>query len=149
MNRPISLDLTKVEKLNEDNYDSFIVHNKRVWMNKKAEYLTEIDQNIRKEYNIDNDQNIIISLFLPFGKLWTIDFKIKKDKYDNTILITTDEVIDLDKKYKLKAMTSNLINDKNIYNFNVNGYMIMIDYVKKDFLSERREKEEAMKALIE
>ncbi len=134
----------EIKDLIKDNNDCFFIDNKKVWMNKKPDFLEKMSKEFGK-----NDQKCIVSLFLPNEGRWMVDLGSKKAKYNTVILMATKDIMDKNKKCRLKAMSPKIFIPSNIiYNFNAKGYMFMFDYVKKDYISERQEKEEAMKALM-
>jgi hypothetical protein len=132
-----------LEDLVQESGDCFLVDNKKVWMNNKPKLLEYIGK------QLFDDQKYIVSLFLPTGDVWKVDLESKKGKYDTVVLVSTKDIMDLSRKCKLKTkIAKKLIPSNSVYKFKIDGYMIMFDYVKKDYTSERQEKEEAMKALM-
>lgn len=127
---------------------SFLINNKRVWMKEKPKDLQDLDMVVRKERNISPEVDSIISIFLPNGSIWPIDFKKLKANFSLTALISTKNISDINGKMELEAFnTRYIIPNGQIYRFKVNGYLIMIDYIKEDYQSEKSIFEQELKSL--
>ena len=133
-----------------DSKNSFLINNKRVWMDRKPDFLQKLDQKLRRENDIPETKKCVTSVFLPNGEVWPIDCSVKKDQFDTSILIPTDDTRDLVNKTSLSRMRSYVIYpDDQILNLNVRGCLIMFDYVKDEWVKQKQDEKQKMKEQLE
>lgn len=140
VNRSCEFNLQDLEDAVRDTRFSFVINNKRVWMNQKPEFFEKMDQKLRRENYIPDNTKSVVSVFLTNGEVWPVDFEIKQRQFETTILIPTHELKDLGGGTILNGMRSYVMYPgKAIYNFGVNGSMIMFDYVREDWVKQREQ----------
>ena len=149
INRTCDFNPEDLDDAARDTRDSFLINNKRVWLNRKPDFLESLDRKMRFENHIPDDSKCIVSIFLPIGGLWPIDFEVKKDKFETTILIPTISIHDLNKNITLAGMRSYVMYPKKvIYNFKVRGCMIMLDYINDKWVEEREHEKQKVEQQI-
>lgn len=143
VNRSCEFNLEDLEDAIKDVKGSFLVNNKRVWMNRKPDFFQRLDSKLKYEHYIPENSKCIVSVFLPNGDLWPVDFGVKQQQFETTILIPTDDLEELEGKTNMTGMRSYVMYPKEIiYNFRVNGCMIMFDYVKEEWINQREQQRE-------
>lgn len=149
VNRKCDFNLEDLEDAVKDTKSSFVINNKRVWMNWKPDFFQRLDQKLRRENYISEEVKCIVSVFLTNGELWPIDFAVKQHQFECSILIPTDDLEELNNKINLIGMKSYLMYPKEIiYNFRVKGCLIMFDYVKQDWVKQKeQQKQDRMEEL--
>ncbi len=115
-------------------------------MDRKPEFFRHLDRKLRNENYIPENSKCIVSVFLPNGELWPVDFGVKQQQFETTILIPTNDIEDPGRKFDMMGMRSYVFYPKEvIYNFRVRGCMVMFDYIKEDWVKQREQEKQAKK----